>query len=82
MKVVLDSPLNGVLVASNVVKFKLRANGVQKLVIYQNGKAVETMKEEGGIYTADLKVEKGDLMIFGDFNTPNQLAGILKYQVN
>jgi Transglutaminase-like superfamily len=82
MKVVLDAPLNGVLVANNVVKFRLRANGVQKLVIYQNGKAIETMKEEGGIYTADLKVEKGDLMIYGDFNTANQLAGILKYQVN
>ena len=82
MKVVLDSPLNGVLVANNVVKFKLKANGVQKLVIYQNGKAVETMKEEGGIFTSDLKVERGELMIFGDFNTPNQLAGILKYQVN
>jgi hypothetical protein len=82
MKVVLDSPLNGVLAANNLVKFKLKANGVQKLVIYQNGKAVETMKEEGGIFTADLKVERGDLMIYGDFNIPNQLGGILKYQVN
>jgi len=82
MKVVLDSPLNGVLTANNLVKFKLKANGVQKLVIYQNGKAVETMKEEGGIFTADLKVERGDLMIYGDFNIPNQLAGVLKYQVN
>ena len=82
MKVVLDSPLNGILVANNVVKFKLKANGVQKLVIYQNGKAVETMKEEGGMFTADLKVERGDLMIYGDFNIPNQLAGVLKYQVN
>jgi hypothetical protein len=81
-KVVLDSPLNGVLVANNIVKFKLKANGVQKLVIYQNGKAIETMKEEGGVFTADLKVERGELMIFGDFNTPNLLAGILKYQVN
>ena len=81
-KVVLDSPLNGILVANNVVKFKLKANGAQKLVIYQNGKAVETMKEEGGVFTADLKVERGELMIFGDFNSPNQLAGILKYQVN
>jgi len=82
MKVVLDSPLNGVLEANSLVKFKLKASGVQNLVIYQNGKAVETMKEEGGIFIADLKVERGDLTIYGDFNIPNQLGGILKYQVN
>ena len=35
-----------------------------------------------GYFNADIKLEKGDLMLFGDFGVPNQLDGILKYHVN
>ena len=51
------------------------------VVIYQNKRAVETMRQEDGYFIADLKLEKGELMIFGDFNLPNQLDGVLKYHV-
>lgn len=80
-KVVLEYPLNGVLLSDQNIKFKLKANGAKKFVIYQNQKELEVMREQDGYFVADLKLGKGDAVIYGEFNVPNQLSGVLKYQV-
>ena len=80
-KVVLDAPLNGELPSDKITTFRLKVSDAKRLVIYQNKRAVETMRQEDGYFIADLKLEKGELMIFGDFNLPNQLDGVLKYHV-
>ena len=81
-KAILEFPLNGVLSSNQITRFKIKVNGAKKLVIYQNQQPIDTMKEEDGYFTAELKLEKGELVINGDFNTPNQLDAVLKYQVN
>lgn len=81
-KVVLESPLNGTLSSNQNTKFKLRVTGAKKIVLKQNQKNIELQLGDDGFFSADVKLDKGELMVFGDFNTPNQLDGIIKYQVN
>ena len=81
-KVILDFPLNGTLSSSQNTRFKLKVNGAKKLAIYLNQKLVENMKEEDGFFTSDLRLEKGELVIFGEFNSTASMDGILKYHVN
>ncbi len=82
-KVILEYPLNGVLSSIQSTKFKIKANQTSKLVIYQNQKIIETMvPNEDGYFIADIKLDKGEVVISGEFDTPNTFEGILKYQVN
>jgi hypothetical protein len=81
-KVILESPINGVLSSNQNTRFKLKANGAKKIILKQNQKDIEMDLGADGFYTAEVKLEKGELMVFGDFGVPNQLDGILKYQVN
>ena len=81
-KVILDAPLSGVLSSNQNTRFKLRVNGAKKIVISQNQKNTDMEVDSEGYFNADIKLEKGDLMLFGDFGVPNQLDGILKYHVN
>jgi transglutaminase/protease-like cytokinesis protein 3 len=81
-KVILEAPLSGVLSSNQNTRFKLRVNGAKKIVISQNQKNTDMEVDSEGYFNADIKLEKGDLMLFGDFGVPNQLDGILKYRVN
>ena len=80
-KIVLKSPMNGVLPAHEIVQFKLGASEAKKVVLYQNGKPIHALSQEGEFFVGSVSMSEGDVTIFAEFNEAKKLDALLRYQV-
>ncbi len=79
--VVLVEPLRGVLTAGKLVRFRLKSDGAQKMMITQHSKPVAHLLLKSGYFTGDVTLLPGEAGVFANYGHGNSYAGLLKYQV-
>lgn len=74
-------PLDRFLKAGAKQRFEIEAPAFVDMAVVVNGK-IERMKREGTVFTAEVMLAKGELLVAGKtVNTPKQLGAILRYHV-
>lgn len=79
--VVLTEPLSGVVPAGKLVRFRLKSDGAQKMMITQHSKPVAHLLLNSGYFTGDVTLLPGEAGVFANYGTGNSYAGLLNYQV-
>jgi hypothetical protein len=78
---VLAEPLSGVVPAGKVVRFRLKSDGAQKMIITQHSKPVAHLLLQSGYFTGDVTLVPGEPGVFANYGNGNFYAGLLNYQV-
>jgi len=79
--VVLVEPLRGVLTAGKLVRFRLKSDGAEKMMITQHSKPVAHLLLKSGYFTGDVTLLPGEAGVFANYGNGNSYAGLLKYEV-
>jgi hypothetical protein len=79
--VVLVEPLSGVVPAGKPVRFRLKSDGAQKMIITQHSTPVAHLLLEGGYFTGDVTLSPGEAGVFANYGNGNSYAGLLNYKV-
>ena len=80
-RVVLAEPLSGVLPSGKLVRFKLKSDGAQQMIITQHSKPVAHLLMESGYFTGDVTLSPGEAEVFANYGNGNSYAGLLNYKV-
>ncbi|TLU54047.1 MAG: hypothetical protein FDX02_05485 [Chlorobium sp.] len=79
--VVLVEPLSGVVPAGKLVRFRLKSDGAQAMMIVQHSKPVAHLLLKNGYFTGDVTFSPGEAGVFANYSNGNSYAGLLNYQV-
>jgi hypothetical protein len=80
-RVVLAEPLSGVVPSGKLVRFRLKSDGAQQMIITQHSKPVAHLLMESGYFTGDVTLSPGEARVFANYGNGNSYEGLLNYQV-
>ncbi|HKI97944.1 MAG TPA: transglutaminase domain-containing protein [bacterium] len=75
----LEAPLRGRLPAGSTQRFRLRIPGAERVVAAVNGQLVE-LAARGGAFEGDVRMPRGELILYARFPGAESYAGLLRFQ--
>ena len=80
-RVELAEPLSGVVPSGKLVRFMLKSDGAQEMIITQHSKPVAHLLPQNGYFTGDVTLSPGEAGVFANYGNGNSYEGLLNYQV-